>query len=175
MGRCGCRSEAGPQGAQGAQGAAGPQGTQGSAGPQGAAGSQGSQGAQGSPGSQGSPGTQGSQGSQGASAAALETVNVGGNTGTAKTIPGFATATMHTYTLTNNCTFTMPTTTAGASFSVELTQDGTGSRTSTFTGARWPSGSKPLDSTTPAAVDLWAFACIDGSHWEGVLVGKSFA
>lgn len=105
----------------------------------------------------------------------LETVEAIGNSGTTKTLNGPASGTMKTVTLNNNCTFTMPSAVAGESFSLEMTQDGTGSRIPTFTGVRWTGGSMPVASTAASAIDVLAFACFDGTHWEGVQVAKGLA
>lgn len=105
----------------------------------------------------------------------VETVNVIGNSGSTQTLPDVNVATMHTVTLNAACTFTMPTAGAGKSFCLEATQDGTGGRVPVFTGVRWTGGSMVAASTAPSAVDIYAFACLDGSHWDGVMVAKGLA
>lgn len=102
-------------------------------------------------------------------------INAGGDTGAAKTIPDVTVNVLHTYTITANCTFTMPAPAAGRTVKVLLTQDGTGSRVPTFTGVRWAGGSMPAASTAAAAVDLFTFQCVDGTHWEGNLSIKALA
>jgi hypothetical protein len=71
------------------------------------------------------------------------------------------------YTLTGNCTFTMPTATSGTSFIVRLIQDATGSRTATFTSVKWPAGTAPTITTTASTgVDILTFVCV-ASVWYG--------
>ena len=75
--------------------------------------------------------------------------------------------TVLSYTLTDNCTFTMPATTNGTSFIVKLIQDATGGRTAVFTGVKWPSGIAPTITTTASTgTDLLSFVCIN-SIWYG--------
>jgi len=96
----------------------------------------------------------------------LETAPAIVNSSTAQTI-ALASGTVLSYTLTGNCTFTMPATTNGTSFIVRLIQDGTGSRTATFTGVKWPGGTVPTITTTATTgVDILSFVCI-ASVWYG--------
>lgn len=96
----------------------------------------------------------------------LETAPAIVNSSTAQTI-SLASGTVLSYTLTGNCTFTMPTATSGTSFIVKLIQDATGSRTAVFTGVKWPSGSAPtITPTASTGTDLISFVCIT-SIWYG--------
>ena len=96
----------------------------------------------------------------------LETAPAIVNSSTSQTI-ALASGTVLSYTLTGNCTFTMPTATSGTSFIVRLIQDGTGSRTATFTGVKWPGGTAPTITTTASTgVDVISFVCI-ASVWYG--------
>ena len=96
----------------------------------------------------------------------LETAPAIANSGTAVTL-ALASGTVLSYTLTGNCTFTMPTATSGTSFIVRLIQDATGSRTATFTGVKWPGGTVPTITTTASTgVDIISFVCI-ASVWYG--------
>ena len=96
----------------------------------------------------------------------LETAPSITNSGTAVTL-SLASGTVLSYTLTGNCTFTMPTATSGTSFIIKLIQDGTGSRTATFTGVKWPSGTAPTITTTASTgLDILSFVCIN-SVWYG--------
>lgn len=89
-----------------------------------------------------------------------------GNTGTSQTI-SLTSGTFQTATLTGNCTFTMPTATAGKSFVLILTQDGTGGRTATFTSVKWPNGAAPTITTTATTGrDILTFVS-DGTNWYG--------
>ena len=95
------------------------------------------------------------------------------NSSTAVTI-SLASGTVLSYTLTGNCTFTMPTATSGTSFIVKLIQDGTGSRTATFTGVKWPGGTAPTITTTATTgLDILSFVCIN-SVWYGTFA-QAFA
>jgi hypothetical protein len=88
------------------------------------------------------------------------------NSSTAVTL-SLSSGTVLSYTLTGNCTFTMPTATSGTSFIVKLVQDGTGSRTATFTGVKWPGGTAPTITTTASTgLDILSFVCIN-SVWYG--------
>jgi hypothetical protein len=103
----------------------------------------------------------------------LETAPAIVNSSTAQTI-ALASGTVLSYTLTGNCTFTMPATTNGTSFIVRLIQDGTGSRTATFTGVKWPGGTVPTITTTATTgVDILSFVCI-ASVWYGT-AAQAFA
>ena len=96
----------------------------------------------------------------------LETAPAIANSSTAVTL-ALASGTVLSYTLTGNCTFTMPATTNGTSFIVRLIQDATGSRTATFTGVKWPGGTVPTITTTASTgVDIISFVCI-ASVWYG--------
>jgi len=96
----------------------------------------------------------------------LETAPAIANSGTAVTL-ALASGTVLSYTLTGNCTFTMPTATSGTSFIIRLIQDATGSRTATFTGVKWPGGTVPTITTTASTgVDIISFVCI-AAVWYG--------
>jgi len=96
----------------------------------------------------------------------LETAPAIVNSSTTQTI-SLASGTVLSYTLTGNCTFTMPTATSGTSFIVRLIQDGTGSRTATFTSVKWPGGTAPTITTTASTgVDVLSFVCV-ASVWYG--------
>jgi len=96
----------------------------------------------------------------------LETAPALTNSSTAVTL-SLSSGTVLSYTLTGNCTFTMPTATSGTSFIVKLIQDGTGSRTATFTGVKWPGGTAPTITTTASTgLDILSFVCIN-SVWYG--------
>jgi len=103
----------------------------------------------------------------------LETAPAIVNSSTTQTI-SLASGTVLSYTLTGNCTFTMPTATSGTSFIVRLIQDATGSRTATFTGVKWPGGTVPTITTTASTgVDILSFVCI-ASVWYGTFA-QAFA
>jgi len=96
----------------------------------------------------------------------LETAPAIVNSSTSQTI-ALASGTVLSYTLTGNCTFTMPTATSGTSFIVRLIQDATGSRTATFTSVKWPAGTAPTITTTASTgVDILTFVCV-ASVWYG--------
>jgi len=93
-----------------------------------------------------------------------ESVVVIGNSSTAKTI-ALNNGTMQTCTLTGNCTFTMPTVTAGKSFTLFL-NSGSGSFTATFTGVKWSGGTAPTITVTANKTDILSFIS-DGTYWYG--------
>ncbi len=93
-----------------------------------------------------------------------ETHTDNGNTGTSQTID-ISSSTLQTYTLTGNCTFTMPTADAGRSFTVFI-KTGAGSFTATFTGAKFPSNSSPVITTDANRMDIITFYS-DGTNWYG--------
>jgi len=96
-----------------------------------------------------------------------------GNTGTSQTL-SLTSGTFQTATLTGNCTFTMPTATAGKSFILILTQDSTGGRTATFTSVKWPGGAAPTITTTATTGrDILTFVS-DGTNWYGT-IAQAFA
>lgn len=100
-----------------------------------------------------------------------------GNSGTATTID-LRQGGVFTATLTGNCTFTLtnPNTNSnrGSSFTLILTNDGTGGRSVAWAGGafRFPSGAALLNRTTTAgAVEVWAFFTPDqGTTWYGNIV-----
>jgi hypothetical protein len=91
-----------------------------------------------------------------------------GNSSTQTTLT-LSSASVQTVTLNGNCTFTMPTVTAGASLTLILTQSG--SNTAAFTGVKWPNGTAPSITTGANAVDILTFVS-DGTNWYGVAVQK---
>jgi hypothetical protein len=95
----------------------------------------------------------------------VESVVAIGNTGTSQTIV-LTSGTVQTATLTGNCTFTMPTATAGKSFILLLRQDGTGSRTATFTGVKYGISGTPTVTSTAGKMDIFSFVS-DGTNWYG--------
>ena len=101
-----------------------------------------------------------------------ESVVAIGNSGTTKTL-SLASGTFQTVTLTGNCTFTMPTATAGQSFILIVSQDATGGRTATFTSVKWPGGTAPTITATASAVDIISFVA-NGSVWYGTFT-QAFA
>jgi hypothetical protein len=93
-----------------------------------------------------------------------ESVVANGNSGANKTL-SLASGTVHTCTLTNNCTFTMPTATAGKSFSMFL-NSGSGNYTASFSGVRWADSAIPTATITASKVDIYSFIS-DGTFWYG--------
>jgi hypothetical protein len=87
-----------------------------------------------------------------------------------------ANGTIVNLTLTANCTLTFPSVTSGVgvSFTLELVQDGTGSRTVAWpAGVKWAGGVAPVLTTTAAALDILNFYSIDGgTTWRAFLAGS---
>lgn len=95
------------------------------------------------------------------------------NTGTAYTID-LANGTVQILTLTGNCTFTFPATTAGRSFILLLKQDGTGGRTATWPATvKWPGGTAPTITSTASKADKFIFTA-DGTNWLGSNAGQNY-
>jgi len=110
-----------------------------------------------------------------------ETVYAGGNSGTSQTL-ALTNGNVQTWTMNGNCTFTMPsgsTLQAGSSFTLILTQGGTGSRTGTFTGVKWAGGTAPtLTTTATSGIDILTFTTFNGGAapvWHGFLAGAAMA
>jgi len=103
----------------------------------------------------------------------VESVVAIGNSSTSQTL-SLTSGTVQTVTMTGNCTFTMPTATAGKSFILIAVQDGTGSRTATFTSVKWAGGTAPtLTTTATTGRDIFTFVA-DGTNWYGT-VAQAFA
>ena len=110
-----------------------------------------------------------------------ETVYAGGNTSTAVTLAE-TNGNVQTFTMTGNCTFTMPSGAglpAGASITLILTQDGTGTRTGTFTGVKWAGGTAvTLTTTATTGIDIITFYTFNGGAspvWYGFASGMAMA
>ena len=93
-----------------------------------------------------------------------ETVVAIGNSGTSQTL-SLTNGTVQTVTMTGNCTFTMPTATAGKSF-ILIVSTGAGGFTGTFTSVKWPSATAPTLTTTASRWDILTFVA-DGTNWYG--------
>jgi len=109
----------------------------------------------------------------------FEEVQVGGNTGTAVTlVMSGDVGAVKTYTVTGNCTFTMPsglTSGVAISFTLILTDSG-GPRNITFTGVLWPGGADPTAMSAASAVDIFTFFTINGgTTWYGFTSGTGMA
>jgi len=94
------------------------------------------------------------------------------NSSTAITLD-LANGSFQVITLTGNATITMPTATAGRSFILLLKQDGTGSRTVTWTTVKWPGGTAPTITATASKQDIFSFFA-DGTNWYGVTVSQNY-
>ena len=110
-----------------------------------------------------------------------ETVYAGGNTSTAVTLAE-TNGNVQTWTMTGNCTFTMPSGSglqAGSSMTLILTQDGTGSRTGTFTGVKWAGATAvTLTTTATTGIDILTFYTFNGGAspvWYGFASGLAMA
>jgi hypothetical protein len=99
-------------------------------------------------------------------------LNVAANSSTALTIDLTA-GNVHTVAMTGNCTFTFSNPIADddcSSFTLILTQDGSGSRTATWPASvDWPGGSAPtLTTTATTGRDMLMFVTVDGGVvWLG--------
>jgi hypothetical protein len=92
-----------------------------------------------------------------------------GNSSTSQTL-SLTNGTLQTVTMNGNCTFAMPTATAGKGFVLIIVQDSTGGRTGTFTGVKWPANTAPtLTTTATTGRDIITFIS-DGTNWYGAAV-----
>ena len=95
------------------------------------------------------------------------------NSGAALTID-LTTGTVQIVTLTNNCSFTFPTPTAGKSFLLLLKQDAVGGRTVTWpSSVKWPSSTPPTITSTANKADKYVFTA-DGTYWYGSNGGQNY-
>ena len=94
------------------------------------------------------------------------------NSSTAITLD-LANGTVQIITLTGNATVTMPTATAGKSFILLLKQDGTGSRTITWSTVKWAGGTTPTITGTASRQDIFSFFA-DGTNWYGTTIGLNY-
>lgn len=94
----------------------------------------------------------------------VESVVAIGNSSTAQTL-SLTNGTVQTVTMTGNCTFTMPTATAGKSF-ILIISTGAGGFTGTFTSVKWPNNTAPTLTTTASRWDILTFVA-DGTNWYG--------
>jgi hypothetical protein len=108
-------------------------------------------------------------------ASVIENVNTVAASGSGTVaIPDVTTATMSSVTLTGTPTFTFPAAAAGKSFSMELIQDASGSRTVTWPTVKWAGGGTPPTLTaTVAKRDVFTFACFDGTNWDAFVAGQN--
>jgi hypothetical protein len=94
------------------------------------------------------------------------------NSSTAITI-ALTNGTVQIITLTGNATITMPTATSGKSFIMLLKQDGTGSRTVTWSTVKWAGGTAPTITSTASRQDILSFFS-DSVNWYGCVVGQNY-
>jgi hypothetical protein len=94
------------------------------------------------------------------------------NSSTAITI-ALTNGTVQIITLTGNATITMPTATSGKSFIMYLKQDGTGSRTVTWSTVKWAGGTAPTITSTASRQDILSFFS-DSTNWYGCVVGQNY-
>ena len=94
------------------------------------------------------------------------------NSSTAITL-ALTNGTVQIITLTGNATITMPTAVSGKSFILFLRQDGTGSRTVTWSTVNWAGGTAPTITSTASKQDIYSFFS-DGTSWYGVTVGQNY-
>lgn len=94
------------------------------------------------------------------------------NSSTAITL-ALTNGTVQIITLTGNATITMPAAVSGKSFTILLRQDGTGSRTVTWSTVSWPSATAPTITATASKMDKYVFIS-DGTYWYGSNAGQNY-
>ena len=82
---------------------------------------------------------------------------------------------IHSITMpAGNITIAVSNETAGQCFLVEITQDGTGSRTvNWFTTIRWAGGGAPTLTTTGSKTDVFGFRVTSADNYLGYVVGQN--
>jgi hypothetical protein len=74
-----------------------------------------------------------------------------------------------------NITIALDTVTTGQIFTVDITQDGGGSRTVTwFSTIRWAGGSAPTLTTTGSKRDSFIFVCTGSNTYDGSVIGFNY-
>jgi hypothetical protein len=87
----------------------------------------------------------------------------------------FAAANHHRITMTGNGTITLSGGETGGVYTVEVLQDGTGSRTVSWSSnIEWPSAATPTSTTTANRKDVFTFF-YDGSKYLGQTFGQNYA
>lgn len=86
----------------------------------------------------------------------------------------FTSTNYHRHLLTGNGIVSFSNNSAGRWMVVEILQDGTGSRTLTWSGVTWAGGSAPTPSTTANRKDVYLFLC-SGSDILGFVLDQNFA
>lgn len=94
------------------------------------------------------------------------------NSSTAITLD-LANGSLQIITLTGSPTITMPTATAGKSFTL-LLKTGSGSFSVTWSTVKWPSDTAPTVTTTASKMDKFVFTS-DGTNWYGSVAGQAYA
>ena len=94
------------------------------------------------------------------------------NSSTAITL-ALTNGTVQIITLTGNATITMPTAVSGKSFLLMLKQDGTGSRTVTWSTVKWSGGTAPTITATASKQDIYSFFS-DGTNWYGATISQNY-
>jgi hypothetical protein len=85
-----------------------------------------------------------------------------------------ATSNVHTVVLGGNRTLVVSNTSTGQAFVINLTQDGTGSRTVTwFSTIRWSGGNAPTLTTTLNKRDTFGFICTGSNTFDGYVIGQN--
>lgn len=82
---------------------------------------------------------------------------------------------IHSITMpAGNITIAISNETAGQCFMIEITQDGTGSRTVTwFTTIKWAGGSAPTLTTTGSKRDVFGFRVTSADNYLGYVIGQN--
>ena len=86
-------------------------------------------------------------------------------------------ANVHTLTLdraTTTLSITSASETAGQTFIIRVTQDGTGSRALNFFGGiSWAGGTAPTITTTASKTDVFGFLCTGDDTYDGFVIGQN--
>jgi len=102
-----------------------------------------------------------------------DTTNAIGSSGSSQTI-NWTSGAIVTTTLTANCSITFSGAIAGQTLTMFLTQDGTGSRTVTWSSSpKWPGGTAPTLTTTASKTDIITMY-YDGTNFWGFTGGQNY-
>lgn len=73
-----------------------------------------------------------------------------------------------------NITIALSNVTAGQVIKIDITQDGTGSRTVTwFSTIRWSGGTEPVLTTTASKRDSIGIECTGSNTYDGYVIGQN--
>lgn len=79
--------------------------------------------------------------------------------------PNLAADTLFFYSTTGNTTITLPSPATGKSFSIIINYGGAHALAWAGGARKWPGGTAPTPTSASGKIDVFTFACVDGSSW----------